>query len=186
MTIIGIPIESETLDSYVTLAEADLYLYNRIDSDSWNEASTANKTSALNYAKEIIDSLPLRGVRYESYYLYNGVQKDLNADGIAQSGEFPRYIDDVACDFDYGTNLPVVPKRVKDACCLTALKLLTDANSSGDQISEEELQAKGITSFSLGRLSMSFGPGANTKYYGLDKKSYDLMRIYIESTPMVL
>ena len=175
--------------SYVDEDEADTFFeYNPLAVDFIE----ADKEYYLSEATRVIDSLPLRGNRYEMEYIYNGTQKDTNLDGEIQDLEFPRYIDGVCCDYDFGTNLPIIPKRVKDACCLIAFNmyLKTDETNETTAIDELALQQKGITSFSLGKLSMSFGGAGSADsyygFYGLTRESYNLLRRYIESTPYIL
>lgn len=85
-------------------------------------------------------------------------------------------------DYDHGTDLPIVPQKVKDACCWIALSLLAD--DSGE-VSEKSLQEAGVQSFSLGKLSVSFVQGAQNRYYGLPKRAYDLLKDFIDTTAAV-
>jgi len=88
------------------------------------KAATADKQAwCCQEASRHIDALPLRGVRYEEAFLYNGVQNDLNEDGLAQVLEFPRVIDGVVCDYDFGMQIPVVPAPVKRACLEEAIAI---------------------------------------------------------------
>lgn len=183
MPIEGTPIDTAIIDSYVTLAEAEYFFGNQRNPEYWDDATTAEKTAVLSQAKLIIDSLPLRGTRYEGPYIENGSQADPNSDGLTQEAEFPRIIDGVVCDWDYGTDLPIIPQDIKNATFLISYALIEEAEA---EISEGQLQAKGITSFSLGKLSMSFGAGAGEKYYGLPREAYNILRKYIEQTPGVL
>lgn len=106
-----------------------------------------------------IDALPLRGRRYEGPYLENGVQKDTNSDGLAQVLEFPRVIDGVTCDWDYGTDLPVVPALVKRACVEEAIAIYAAGTDGGLRA----LQDQGVASMSIGgKLSYSFVGGAGS------------------------
>jgi hypothetical protein len=134
--------------------------------------------TALQDATALIDALPLRGDRYEPIYLVNGVQQDIDHDGQAQTLEFPRFIDNVLLDYDYGTKKATVPQKVKDACCWIALSLLADDSD----ISEKSLQEAGVQSFSRGKLSVSFVQGAHNRYYGLPKRAYDLLKDFIDTT----
>lgn len=169
-------------ESYVTTVEAaTAFLAKRLGAAAWTAATSANQIAALQEATALIDALPLRGERYEPIAIYNGVQKDVDADGLTQTLEFPRVIDRITCDYDLGTQKPIVPQKVKDACCWIALALLEE-NSSSSPISEKELQANGVQSFSLGKLSMTFNTGAVYQYSGLPKKAYDLLKDYIDTT----
>ena len=169
-------------DSYLSSSEADAMMVSHKAVAAWTAATTDQKTEALQEATRLIDSLPLRGERYEEKYIENGVQKDINGDGLAQTLEFPRIIDGVTVDYDYGTDLPIVPQRVKDACCWMALSLV-DTDSD---ISEKALQEAGVQAFSRGKLSVTFVKGAATRYFGLPIKAYDLLKRYIEQNPAVV
>ena len=133
-----------------------------------------------------IDVLPLRGERYESEYIYNGSQKDINLDGLTQTLEFPRYIDGVLCDFDQGTNLPIVPQAVKNACCYEALGFL-EYRGSPSTTKRQNLISQGVKSFSIGDLSESYGTGSVAASFGLkSQEAYRMLRKYIECNPAVL
>jgi len=106
-----------------------------------------------------IDSIPLRGWRYEAKWTENGAQKDTNKDGITQTLEFPRVIDSVVCDWDHGTNLPIVPAEVKRACVEEAIAIY-QAGTSG---SLKDLQEQGVSQMSIGgKLSYTFTSGAGS------------------------
>ena len=184
MAIIGTPITSPGLSAYVSVADADTFFLARLTgSSTWSTATTVDKVDALNQATAVIDALPLAGDRYEDKYIENGVQTDINNDGLTQLYEFPRIIDGVTCDYDNATELPIVPQAVKDACCWMALSLIEEDTS---EISEKTLQEAGVQSFSLGKLSMSFKGGAANDYCGLPKRAYDLLKKYIEQTPAII
>jgi hypothetical protein len=137
-------------------------------------ASAADQAWYCQEATRRIDSLPLRGKRYEEAYLYNGVQKDLNSDGLTQTLEFPRIIDGVIVEYDYGTQLPVVPVLVKRACLEEAIAIYA-APSGG----RRQLQEEGVQQFSIGgKLSETFVAGAAST--GLQSaQARRLMRRYV-------
>lgn len=178
-------VDTPVADSYITTVEAaDLFFSKRMSASAWSLSTTTSaiKAKALQEATAIIDALPLAGYRFESHYLKNGVQYDLNSDGLTQTLEFPRVIDGVTVDYDFATDLPLVPQAVKDATCWIALSLI-DADSD---ISEKSLQEAGIQSFSRGKLSVAFAPGAANRYMGLPQKAYNLLKKYLDQTPVVL
>jgi hypothetical protein len=106
-----------------------------------------------------IDALPLRGQRYEDPYIENGVQKDVNSDGLTQTLEFPRIIDGVVVEWDHGTHKPIVPDTIKKACLEEAIAILSSGTSS-----RRTLQEQGVVSFSIGgKLSEAFKPGAGNE-----------------------
>lgn len=141
-------------DSYLSSTEADAMMISHKAVAAWTAATADQKTEALQEATRRIDSLPLQGERYEKKYIENGVQKDINGDGIAQTLEFPRTIDGVTVDWDYGTSLPLVPNDILWACLEEALAILTDGAGG-----LEDLQAHGVKSMSILDLSYTFAGG---------------------------
>jgi len=163
-----------TASSYLDAASADTLAASRSTNTAWAAATSAEKLAALEEATRRIDSMMLRGVRYEEKYIENGVQKDSNSDGLTQTLEFPRYIDGVICDWDAGTKLPIVPNQVLWACLEEAIAIL--AAGSG---SLKDLQEQGVSSMSIGgKLSYTFIAGAgNSGLLSATAKRY--MRRYI-------
>lgn len=184
--MIFIPTTPVSASYIATLEECETFFASHQGGTTILAADDADQILALQEATAILDSLPLRGERYELEYIYNNAQSDTNSDGITQTLEFPRYIDGVLCDYDHGTDLPIVPARVKAATCYLANQLLVDLEDTDSPISEKELQEAGVASFSLGKLSMSFKNGADTRYFGLPLKVFNLMKIYIQQNPIVL
>jgi hypothetical protein len=120
-------------------------------------ASAADQAWYCQEATRRIDTLQLRGERYEKKYIENGVQKDINGDGLTQTLEFPRYIDEVVCDWDAGTQLSIVPDAVKRACLEEAIAILAAGADGG----LKTLQENGVQSMSIGgKLSYTFVQGA--------------------------
>ena len=163
-----------TASSYLDAASADTLAASRPTNTAWAAATSAEKLAALEEATRRIDSMMLRGVRYEEKYIENWVQKDSNSDGLTQTLEFPRYIDGVICDWDAGTKLPIVPNQVLWACLVEAIAIL--AAGSG---SLKDLQEQGVSSMSIGgKLSYTFIAGAgNSGLLSATAKRY--MRRYI-------
>lgn len=168
-----------------TLEDALAFFAARLGGFAFLAATSANQILALKEATAQIDALPLRGERYEPEYIKNGVQVDGNSDGLTQILEFPRHIDGVCCDFDQGTNLPIVPQRVKDACCLEALANI-EATATSAYSRRRALQLQGVKSYSLGDLSESYGNSFESTCGLKSERAYKLLRIYIETTPGVL
>lgn len=151
--------DTPVADSYIaTIEAADVMAAKRPNSTAWTGATADQKADALQEATRRLDSLPLRGYRHERPYIENAVQKDTNSDGLAQTLEFPRIIDGVICDFDYGTKLPIVPEIVKWACLEEAIAIL--GSGSGTR---QVLQEQGVQSYTIGRLSETFRPGAGSE-----------------------
>ena len=170
--------ESEAVgsaDAYLSDAEADNLMVSRPAHSAWTAATADQKNEALKEATRRIDALPLRGERYEERYIENGTQKDTNSDGLAQTLEFPRYIDGVVCDWDTWTQLPIVPDAVKWACLEEAIAILAAGADGG----LKALQEQGVQSMSIGgKLSYSFVAGAgNSCLQSAVAKRY--MRRYI-------
>lgn len=137
-------------------------------------------------ASRNIDALPLRGERYENKYIENAVQVDENEDGLIQVLEFPRYINGVVCDWDYVTELPIIPSIVKQACVEEAIALY-EHYSSTDRQERAAMQEQGVKAYSLGGgYSETFGPSITSRYGLVGKRTYDLMARYImRSVPIV-
>jgi hypothetical protein len=166
------------LESYLaTIEEADALVLKRPDSAAW---AGTGKAIALQEATRRIDALTLRGYRYESPYLYNGVQKDVDSDGLAQVLEFPRIIDGVTCDYDMGTQKPIIPALVKRACLEEAISIL-EFNADTDRTERRVMIEDGVRSYSLGGdYSENLGPSAMDTQCGLQSKAaWRNMRRYI-------
>ena len=163
-----------TASSYLDAASADALAASRPTNAAWSAASSVEKLAALEEATRRIDSMMLRGVRYEEKYIENGVQKDSNSDGLTQTLEFPRYIDGVICDWDAGTKLPIVPNQVLWACLEEAMAIMGAGSGS-----LKDLQEQGVSSMSIGgKLSYTFIAGAGNS--GLQSAAANrYMRRYI-------
>ena len=124
--------------SYLDAASADTLAASRPTSAAWAAASSAEKLAALEEATRRIDSMILRGTKYDS----------------DQALEFPRIIDGVTVgNADQDAE---VPTQVLWACLEEAMAIL--AAGSG---SLKDLQEQGVQSMSIGgKLSYSFVTGA--------------------------
>ena len=182
-------VDTDFTNSYI---ETDAELEALIGNDQ-RAAAVALKAAAATaqawYCAEAsrhIDALPLRGVRYEEEYIENGSQKDLDGDGLAQVLEFPRVIDGIVQDWDAGTDLPIVPDRVKRACMEEALALYLE--QAGGGASRAALQEAGVQSYQIpGIISETFRAGAGSSRYGLrSPDAYRLLSRYIaRSVPII-
>lgn len=94
-------------NSYISLADANTYFEDRLNSATWDEATDTDKSKALIQATQIIDQKDFLG--------YKSVR--------TQSLKFPRtgLVDD-GIDVDGST----IPKRVKDAVCELAIWCLSE------------------------------------------------------------
>ncbi len=145
-------------------------------------ADSTTQTWYLQRATRNIDSLPFIGYKVES----------------AQTLEHPRkFVINPEQDSPWGISLSIdaygyyyesaVSEVIKVATVEEALALYT-LYTSTSPISEESLQAKGISGFSLGKLSMQFAPGAASRNGSLKSKdAYDmiLQAGYIEMCPLI-
>jgi hypothetical protein len=165
-------------DSYIA---TDAELETLIGSDpraaavALKAATAASQAWYCQEATRHIDSLPLLGHRYEEKWIENGVQIDIDEDGLTQTLEFPRIIDGVICDVDYATDLPIIPDVVKRACLEEAIAIYQTGTSGGIK----DLQEQGVSSMSIGgKLSYSFVPGAGSSSL-LSATSRRLMLRYV-------
>lgn len=177
--------DDSDLSGYVTLAEFESYF-----SDDPRSAAIAlmllsddAKTWYILRATKNIDTLPLIGYKSTS----------------SQSLQFPRkFILDPEQDSPWGITLSIdaygyhyessVSDLVKNACCEEALALYS-LYSSSSAVNESDLQQKGIQSFSLGKLSMTFAAGSASKYGSMKSKdAYDILSNagYIENAPLIV
>ena len=149
-------VTTPTASSYLDAASADTLAASRPTNTAWAAASSVEKLAALEEATRRIDSMILRGQKYDS----------------DQALEFPRIIDGVVVgDEDQAA---VVPDLVKRACLEEAIAIL--AAGSG---SLKDLQEQGVSSMSIGgKLSYTFIAGAgNSGLLSATAKRY--MRRYI-------
>ena len=152
--------ESEVVgsaDAYLSDTEADALMVSRPTNASWTAATADQKNEALKEATRRIDSLILRGTKYE----------------YDQSLEFPRIIDGVTVGSNADQDAEV-PTQVLWACLEEAIAIL--AAGSG---SLKDLQEQGVSSMSIGgKLSYTFVAGAgNSGLQSAAAKRY--MRRYI-------
>jgi phosphopentomutase len=90
-------------------------------------------------------------------------------------------INGYAVDWDDDTSTAIVPEDVKKATVEEAITLYDFyVTSAGDQ-KRRKLQDQGVKSFSVGKLSESYGNVAvSSKWKGLHSQdAYDLMKQYI-------
>ena len=145
-----------TASSYLDAASADTLAASRPTNAAWSAASSVEKLAALEEATRRIDSMILRGNKYDS----------------DQALEFPRIIDGVTVgNADQDAE---VPTPVLWACLEEAMAIL--AAGSG---SLKDLQEQGVSSMSIGgKLSYTFIAGTgNSGLQSAAAKRY--MRKYI-------
>jgi len=161
-------------NSYVSVVDCTAYLAERLYTELYTAAAADTKSQAVIMATRAIDRMVLTGRKKT----------------ITQALEFPRcYVYDTR----YGnpaSDLPVagilddgwyceaaVPQGIIDACCEEALAILTAGNSK-----RLALQKQGVTAFSLGNLSETYGgTGINSSTKPLlSVEALALMRPYRE------
>ena len=152
-------------NSYITtVEEADAMVLTRPNSSAWTGAS---KSAALQEATRRIDSIPLRGKKY-----------DLDT---PQTREFPRTIDNTIVDLDTDGLTPKVPDIVKWAVLEEAIAILDI--SAPDSTLRRRLQQDGVASAGYSGTSETFIPGAGSRRCGLQsQQAYNYMRRYIGIT----
>jgi len=121
------------VDSYISVAEADVILSDYFDIENWTNATETTKETALKMATRNIDSLNLRFMKYDT----------------GQPLEFPR---NIVMLYLNGTEA-VTPQKVKIATAVESLAIL-DKRASSDGI--DELKAEGIKSQSIEGASVTF------------------------------
>ena len=149
-------VTAPTESSYLDAASADTLAASRPTNTAWAAASSVEKLAALEEATRRIDSMILRGNKYDS----------------DQALEFPRIIDGVTVgNADQDAE---VPTPVLWACLEEAMAIL--AAGSG---SLKDLQEQGVSSMSIGgKLSYTFIAGTgNSGLQSAAAKRY--MRKYI-------
>lgn len=113
--------------SYMTIADADKYFLNRVNTAAWTGATDGLKLQALITATNKIDANYIKGRKTSP----------------TQVLEFPRYPD------------TLVPRQIQIACCEEAIAIIeaynaTLAGASGNRLT---LQQAGVKEFRLGDLS---------------------------------
>ena len=171
-------------DSYLeTIEAADAIFADRLGAANWDVASDSDKTKALQMATKAIDSGTYTGLKYLS----------------TQARQFPRKYPrdpEVTADpwggvinydsYGYIYESTDVPDDVLLACALEALALIDYySSSSTSPIDEADLIAKGVKSFSLGKLSMSFGGSFALQSGFRSKEAFDLLDKYIECSVLI-
>ena len=170
-------VDHAVTSSYIITTElADAYFDDdpRTSAIAFLLLSTDQKAWYLRRSTKNIDALPLKGSTY-NYIDRTSPSTD------EQELQFPRVINERAVSWDDDTSTAIVPTEVKDACCEEALGLYEFyVSSPGDQ-KRRKLQDQGVKSFSVGKLSESYGNrGTSSKWKGLhSQEAYDLMKQYI-------
>lgn len=158
------------VNSYLDVASADAYFSDRLGAEAWDALTDAQKAQALVTATRRLERLP-----------YVGAKKDQ-----AQALAFPRCYPPTGLPIPPAQNSfddPLyagwycesdVPQAIKDAVCEEALALVSIGKSQ-----RLELIAQGVKSFSLGRLSETFGAAPKGLGGLLSLEARELLRPYV-------
>lgn len=140
-------------NSYVTVAEADAFAAERLNSDAWTSATVLQKEAALITATRYIDALAapykkLYPTATPPYYVIRPHWTGKPATST-QALAWPR----IGMKDLNGNDIPsdVIPKALKDATCEFAIQLLT-TNSTADN----PISVQGITSIKAGPVALTF------------------------------
>ena len=155
------------IDAYVQVAAATTWLAAHIVyPTAWTAATADQKAAALIEASDNIDSLPLKGCKYE--------------DDQTQSRAFPRIPDRAGqtigtdeTNFQSEIDYSEVPQEVEDACCLEALELLKQGASG-----RRGMREQGVKSYSIaGKLSETFEDASVPRL--MSRKARDKLRYWL-------
>lgn len=161
-------------NSYVSVVDCTAYLADRLYTAAYTAASADEKSQAVIMATRKIDRLLLGGRKYVD----------------TQALAFPRcYTVDPRAPYTYNQTIPLTwsdgwyceteaPQAVIDATCEEALAILTN----GDPADRLKMQRQGVTSFTLGNLSETYGNVAGTAAVAtkglLSPEAAELLRPY--------
>ncbi len=104
------PYNSEFLDAYGTLSEANNYFDNRLRSVAWKRAKTIDKKAAMHEATQMIDQLNFAGIKADASQTHQFPR-----------GPTPQIICGVTTTGDPDTEIPT---DIKKACFEVAMKLI--------------------------------------------------------------
>jgi len=127
-------IDSPTFNCYVSLANANIYMSERLHTSVWDAATDLQREAALIWSTKMLDS----------NFVWNGGKRDIN-----QNLGFPRY--GIYDGDGYYISSDIIPSQVVTATIEQALLLL-----SNDRSTLYEPSSQGLDSLSLGSISMSF------------------------------
>jgi hypothetical protein len=101
---------------------------------------------------------------------------------------YPWGITNILVDpYGYGYVSTDVPDDILSACCEEAIALY-QYYSSNDNMKRQDLQNQGVTHFSIGKLSETFGPTqSEPQTVGLhSQEAYDYIEVYLEMSPLIV
>ena len=171
-------------DSYFSSTEdADAVLAKRLGNTAWASATSATKTAALQQATSTIDALDYTGFTQSSDQPRQFPRKYL-----IDPYEYSPWSNILVIDmYGYYSESANVPNKIMLACALEASALVEyySASSGSGVINEQELVSKGVKSFSLGKLSMSFGRSESASVGFKSNDSYNLLEEYIQNSYLI-
>lgn len=153
-------------NSYISLADAKTYFSTRLYADAWTAADDDTKSSALIMATRKIDRQKFNGQKAN----YDQTLKFPRAFYLGQryNRKFGLTIDNVRGAGWYVET--EVSNDVIYAVCEEAAAILRIGAAANKRA---ELQAQGVTSFSLGSLSENYGPGSKgEKILSVEAREY--------------
>lgn len=165
-------------NSYISVADATTYFSERLYSTAWTGAAADDMAKALIMATRKIDRQKIRGIKAVD----------------TQTLEFPRALYSyqdidpqpiVGAHFDYGPGWVVekeVSQDVLDSVCEEAMALLAGGSTANQRA---ELQAQGVKSFSIGKLSETFRTGVNAERL-LSLEAKQLLQRYLSGGAVIV
>lgn len=142
-------------NSYISIADADIYFACRIHSEVWSTATDDDKAKALISATRQIDRLSFKG------------RKILTNQALA----FPRYPQGYICSSNIQPSISIdVPQKVKDATCEESYVLLKGISK------RIELQQQGVKQARIGDIEEVY-TGNRIKL--LSSEARELLRPYM-------
>jgi hypothetical protein len=153
---------SASANSYVTLAEADTYMESRLNSTTWDDATTDNQNRALVEATRELTNRVWKGYRVDS----------------TQALSWPRQwaVDPDSPTQDY-YDTDTVPQRVKDATCELAFQFILAGTTD---VAALESTA-GIRSETVGPISTEYEPFLKAQGLSRYPRVMDLIRPLLAS-----
>lgn len=165
-------------NSYISVAAATSYFDERLYSTSWTSAEAADKIKALIMATKKIDRQKIRGLKANSDQTLE-FPRALYAHG--ESFEAPI----VGMRHHYGPGWVVedeVSQDVLDATCEEAIALLAGGAKANQRA---ELQAQGVKSFSIGKLSETYQTGVSGERL-LSLEAKQLLQRYLSGGAVIV
>ena len=154
-------IEGTAANSYITLADAEIYFEKRLHTDDWTNASDADKNKALVQACRIIDSYctwlgcpstttqalkwPRQGIYYDcndiyyEYHVHSGIFDEFGVIGtsyyVLSSTAIPQQIIDGQCELAFVLlGKDTQSQGALESLSISGLKIGLSQQSKGDRI----------------------------------------------------